>query len=115
MDGHKFATLVVKAANVSLARSLSAGLSASGEGMFTAELSASGKAPATHFCSTGYFGAEYIDALESADSLYAIAQEKGASITLTQCKKLINESDISNENPFSVFERMGIKLCAEEV
>ncbi len=113
MEGYKFATLVVTEGNASLARALSAGLSEGGVGMFTAALSADGKAPVTHYCSTGWFGEEYIDALESADTLYAKAQEKEAPVTLAICQKIINESDISSDNPFSVFDRMGLQLVQE--
>ena len=115
MEGYKFATLVVTEGNAPVARVLSAGLSEGGVGMFTAALSADGSEPATHYCSTGWFGEEYIDALESADTLYAKAQEKEAPVTLAICQKLMDESDISAESPFSVFDRMGLKLCAEEV
>ena len=115
MDGHKFATLIVTAANAPLARALSAGLSAGGYGMFTAALCAKGGGAVSHYCSTGYFAEEYIEALESADTLYAKAIEKGAPVTLAQIQKLIGESDVSDENPFNVFERMGLQLVQDEV
>ena len=113
MEGYKFATLVVTEGNALLARALSAGLSEGGVGMFTAALSADGSEPATHYCSTGWFGEEYIDALESADTLYAKAQEREAPVTLAMCQKLMNESDISAESPFSVFDRMGLQFVQE--
>lgn len=115
MEGYKFATLVVTSDNAPAARALSAGLSEGGVGMFTAALSADGSEPATHYVSTGWFVDEYIDALESADSLYAKAQEKEAPVTLALCEKLIGESDISAENPFSVFDRMGLQLVQNEI
>ena len=114
-DGYTFATLVVTAANAPAARALSAGLSSGGIGMFTAALSATGKAPATHYVSTGYFVAEYMDALASADALYAKATEQGATVSLALCQKLINESDVSDENPFNMFDRMGLQLVQEDV
>lgn len=114
MEGYKFATLVVTAANAPAARALSAGLSSGGIGMFTAALSADGKNPATHYVSTGYFASEYMDALASADALYAKAVEKGAPVTLAQIQKLYSESDISEENPFAVFDRLNLQLYNEE-
>lgn len=114
MEGYKFATLVVTAANAPLARALSAGLSEGGYGMFTAALCAKGGGAVSHYCSTGYFAEEYIDALESAETLYAKAQEKQAPVTLAQIEKLYNESDISDENPFGVFDRLNLQLYNEE-
>lgn len=113
MDGHKFATLIVTAANAPLARALSAGLSAGGYGMFTAALCAKGGGAVSHYCSTGYFAEEYIEALESADTLYAKAIEKGAPVTLAQIQKLYGESDISEESPFAAFDRLNLELWQE--
>jgi hypothetical protein len=114
MEGYKFATLVVTAANAPAARALSEGLSAAGAGMFTAALCKKGSKTISHYCSTGYFAEEYIDALVSADALYEKALEKEASVTKTLCTKLIKESDISDENPFSVFDRLNLQLYSEE-
>jgi hypothetical protein len=54
-------------------------------------------------------------ALESADALYAACQEAGADVPLAVCEKLINESDISDEQPFSAMERLSLKLVQEEL
>lgn len=114
MSDYIFRTLIVTADNAPLARSLAAGLAPSGAGMFTAALSANGLFPATHYISTGPMDAELMLALESADALYAVCQEAGAGVPLAVCEKLLNESDISDEQPFSAMERLGLSLCQEE-
>ena len=114
MTEYLFRTLIVTADNAPLARSLAAGLAPSGAGMFTAALSSTGLAPATHYISTGPMDAQLMLALESADSLYAACQEAGANVSLAVCEKLINESDISDEQPFTAMERLGLSLCQEE-
>ena len=114
MEGYKFATLVVTAANAPAARALSEGLSTAGAGMFTAALCNKGGGAISHYCSTGYFADGYIDALASADALYEKALDKKALVTKAICEKLIGESDISDENPFSVFDRLNLQLYSEE-
>ncbi len=115
MSEYIFRTLIVTADNAPLARSLAAGLAPSGAGMFTAALSANGLFPATHYISTGPLDAGLMLALESADTLCAACQEAGADISLAVCKKLINESDISDEQPFTAMERLSLKLVQEEL
>lgn len=109
MEGYKFATIVVTAANAPVAKLVSEA------GMFTAALCKKGGGAVSHYCSTGYFAEGYVDALASAESLYAMAQESDAPVTMSQIEKLIDESDISDESPFSVFERLDLELYAEEV
>ena len=57
-----FATIIVTAANVAQARTIAAEIP-SGEGMFTAGLSATGNAPATHYIASGWIPAEIVEAL----------------------------------------------------
>lgn len=111
----KFATLIVTSANVNAARALASGLSSGGSGMFSAPLSASGAPPATHYCSTGFIASEFWDAMSSGANLHAKCQEKGTLFSLAACNKLILESDVSTEGPFSAFERLGLKLVQEEI
>ena len=52
--------MIVPADQVEFARSMSAAIAGlSGTGMWTAQLSASGKGPATHYVSTGYIDADF--------------------------------------------------------
>jgi len=115
MSEYLFRTLIVTADNAPLARSLAAGLTPAGDGMFTAALSSTGLAPATHYISTGPMDAELMLALDSADTLYAACQEAEADIPLAACQKLIAESDVSDEQPFSAMERLSLKLVQEEL
>ncbi len=115
MSDYVFRTLIVTAGNAPTARALAAGLAPSGAGMFTAALSSTGLAPATHYISTGPMDTELMLALDSADTLYAACQEAGADVPLAVCEKLINESDISDESPFSAMERLSLKLVQEEL
>jgi hypothetical protein len=56
---------------------------------------------------------ELMLALDSADTLYAACQEAGADVSLAVCEKLINESDISDESPFAVLDRLQLALVQE--
>ena len=57
-----FATIIVQVAQAQAARDAAAEIPR-GEGMFTAGLSASGNAPATHYISSGWIPAEIVEAL----------------------------------------------------
>lgn len=37
----------------------------------------------------------------------------GASVTLAQCTALVSQSDVSEEEPFVVFERLNLQLIQE--
>ena len=57
-----YATIIVTAAQAQAARDAAAQIPG-GDGMFTAGLSATGNAPATHYISSGWIPAEIVDAL----------------------------------------------------
>ena len=57
-----FATIIVTAANVAQARTIAAEIP-SGDGMFTAGLSATGSMPATHYISSGSVPQEIVEAV----------------------------------------------------
>lgn len=113
MSEYLFRTLIVTAENAPIARAMGAGLTPSGAGMFTAALSPSGLYPATHYISTGPLDSELMAALESGEALYAACQTAGAAVSLAVCKKLIAESDVSDEHPQAAVDRLGLKLCQE--
>lgn len=108
-------TLIVPVALTPLARALAAGLSPRGAGMFTAALSPTGQEPATHYVSSGRIDAEIGAVLTDANALYAACQQAGASVTLAQCQALVSQSDVSNDNPFSAFDRLGLALVQGKV
>lgn len=106
-----FQTLIVTAALAPLARALAAGLSpAGGGGMFVVGLSSNGEEPASHFVSSGYIDTEIAELLVDAEALHAACVEAGASVTLAQCEALVSQSDVSEEEPFVAFERLGLGL-----
>lgn len=107
-----FRTMIVPAAQAPLARGLGAGLSPGGSGMFTTGLSASGNEPATHFVSTGMIGERFAECIASGETLHAACVEAGASVTRDLCDQLVALSDVSEEDPFSVFDRLGLKMIS---
>jgi hypothetical protein len=105
-----FRTMIVPAPLASLARALGAGLSSGGAGMFTTGLSANGAEPATHYVSTGLIGERFAECIASADTLHAACTEAGASVTRAQCDALVAQSDVSEDEPFAAFARLGLVL-----
>ena len=108
-----FSTMIVPANLADLARSLAAGLSEGGVGMFTTALSSTGATPATHYVSTGYIAERFIPCLTDADALYAACQEAGASVTRGQCQALVTGCDVSADEPFARFAELGLALVQE--
>ena len=110
-----FRTIIMPEALAPLARGLAAGLSPQGgEAMFTAGLSPTGEAPATYYCSSGYIGERFVELIAEAETLYAACVEAGATVTLAQCNALVSQSDVSEEEPFVAFERLGLKLITQD-
>lgn len=46
------------------------------------------------------------------DALYAACQSVGAPITLEQCQALVSAADVSEEQPFEAFARMGLEMVS---
>jgi len=82
---------------------------------FTAALSANGLFPATHYVSAGRIDAAIGAVLTNAAMLYGACQQAGLTVTLVQCEDLVARSDVSEENPQAVFERVGLVLCQESI
>ena len=80
-----FATIIVTAANVAQARTIAAEIP-SGEGMFTAGLSATGAEPATHYISSGSVPQEIVDAVASIADVYELQPSEAMQAAgLTMC------------------------------
>lgn len=110
---YTFRTMILPAEHVPMAQALAEGVSGpAGSGMWTTGLSASGEEPATHYVSTGMIGIEFAAMLVDADALYAACQSVGAPITLEQCQALVSAADVSEEQPFDAFARMGLKMAS---
>lgn len=125
-----FRTLIVPAANVSLARDIAASFGPGGEGMFTTPLSASGIDPATHYISTGYVPPEYgylvplqVWALneegnwvlvesEPGDpvAVYTAATAQGVVCTQADVDALFAAADVTEQEPFTAMGRLDLTI-----
>lgn len=110
-----FRTMIVQADDVVLAREIAASFGSGGEGMWTTPLSSTGLYPATHYISTGYIPPEFANLLTDAQALYDIAIEQGVDCTLEQVEVLVDNTDVSEEDPFVAMERLGIMMINEEI
>ena len=125
-----FRTLIIPDDCVDLARQLCA-LEAGGAGMFTTGLSADGKAPATHYISSGVcpkFVASYgplqvweqqegewvmVDSIPgNAGAVYKASQAADPPVdcTLKDVQALFTDSDITEQEPFTAMQRMGLVM-----
>ena len=96
--------------------------------MWQSQLSADGQEPATHYVSTGYIGPEWevlmplqtweeIDGVwtqtdaEPGDAaqLFGVLQQLGSDITLAQIVDLYGAADVTMQEPFTAFSRMGLQ------
>lgn len=115
-----FKTIIIPAALVAQARNIGACLDAAGSGMYTTPLSADGKAPVTHYISSGLMSAAFMPLLNDAALMFAYAQQgavaQGLTLTATQedCTQLVAQSDVSEDNPFDALARLGLKMVGED-
>jgi hypothetical protein len=107
-----FRTMIVPTAHVALARALGAGLSPGGVGMFATGLNATGTGAPTHFVSTGLIGDRFAECIASGETLHAACTEAGASVTRAQADALVAACDVSDEEPFAAFDRLGLRLVS---
>ena len=127
-----FRTFVVPAAHVDLARALCA-LDAGGAGMLTTPLSPTGAEPATHYVSTGWVPPTLAGASplavwqQDADGVWqrtayepgrpaavlaaAEAAEPPVPCTLAEVEALFAASDITTQDPWTAFGRLGLTIC----
>ena len=119
-----FRTMIVPSDYRDLAGSLATALGGTaGEDMFTTGLSASGQEPATHYVSTGYISADFANLLPLYDPatgtktdgnavlVAQLANEGGLTVTVQQVEDLFAVSDITEQEPFAAFERVGLRLA----
>jgi hypothetical protein len=124
-----FRTMIVPSAHAALARQIAETVApVAGLGMWQSQLSADGSEPATHYVSTGYIGPEWevlmplqtweeIDGVwtqtdaEPGDAaqLYGVLQTLGSDITLAQIVDLFAAADVTMQEPFVAFGRMGLQ------
>ena len=127
---YTFRTFVTPAAHADLARALCA-LEPGGAGMFTTGLSATGSEPATHYVSTGLVpgalgAASPLEVWEEEDgewwkvgydpgrpdAVVAAAQAANPPVpcTLAEVEMLFAVSDVTEQDPFIAFARLGLSL-----
>ena len=127
MDAQAFRTMIVPDSQVVLARSICTTLAPTGGvGMFDVPLSADGKAPATHYVSTGYLDAEFaalmplteyppegdpvvVSAGEPA-VVVTLCAEAGLVVTEAEVADLFAASDVTVQEPFVAFARLGFQM-----
>ena len=124
-------TMIVRADQVDLARSLCAALAGpAGEGMFSTALSASGFYPAAHYISAGLIEDTFaailpldIPATEEAEAqripghpeavLAALPEDYAPMPTMAEVEALFAGIDITAGDPLTRLAQLGLSLCAE--
>lgn len=123
--------LIVPNAQVEFARSLSAAIAGlSGTGMWTAQLSAGGNEPATHWISSGMIDQRFADLLPvmryplDADPIYTpgqaslaayLATKAGFAATEADVQALFDVSDASDQDPHAAMQRLGLQMVVEQM
>ena len=129
-----FRTLITTAATTPLARDIAATLSPSGgQQMWLTGLSATGNAPATHYVSTGLISPEFAALVpeqvweqdENGDWVqtvstpgdpvlcYQMCVQAGMTVTQAQINAVYAAADVTAQEPFVAFSRMGLKMVQE--
>jgi len=138
-----FRTLITTAATTPLARDIAATLSPSGgQNMWLTGLSATGNAPATHYVSTGLISPEfaalvpeqvweqireqdangnwvYGDWVMTSSSpgdpvmCYEMCVAGGLTVTQAQVDAVYAAADVTQQEPFTAFARLGLQMVQE--
>ena len=126
----KSRTIIIPASVQPNARALCKGLAGiAGDGMFTTGLSATGKAPATHYVSSGPISDDMAALLPCKkvskdkdgkavvttapgmpDAVPALATKAGISTTKTKITALYAAIDVSDQPPFEAMARLGLQI-----
>ena len=126
----KHRTIIIPASVQPNARALCKGLAGvAGDGMFVTGLSATGKAPATHYISRGVISADMAALLpcktvttdkDSKDvvtttpgmpeAVPALATKAGISTTKAKITTLYASIDVSDQPPFEAMARLGLQI-----
>jgi len=132
MNNWAFRTMIVTAADAPLARQIAETLSPeAGANMWISGLSADGTEPATHYVSTGAISPEFAalmpeqfwaydsetDAWTMTDTipgdpatLHGLCVAAGMTVTLGEIEAVFTHSDVTQQEPFVAFGRMGLQL-----
>ena len=125
----KHRTIIIPASAQPNARALCKGLAGiAGDGMFTTGLSATGKAPATHYISSGPISIDMAALLPckfvtqvdgkdvittdpgTPDAVPALATKVGLSTTKAKITTLYASIDVSDQEPFVAMARLGLQI-----
>jgi hypothetical protein len=131
-----FRTMIVPAAEVALARQIATTVApVAGVGMWTTPLSSSGQEPATSYVSTGFIAPEWevlmpLQTWEEVDGVWtqtdaypgdavqllaAIqAADPDTTITLPQLVGLFATCDVTMQDPWVAFQRLGLQIVQVE-
>lgn len=131
MTTQAFRTMVVDAANADLARQICAALAPSGgAGMFSVGLSPTGQAPATHYVSTGYIDADFAELMPltewflqvdgvwtrltispgAPDVVAGLCAATGLTVSEAEVEAMFAVADVTEEEPFAAFDRLGLQM-----
>lgn len=133
MDAWAFRTLIVPTAQAQLARDIAATLSPAGANMWLTGLSATGNAPATHYVSTGLISPEFAALVPEqtweqdangdwvqtgstpGDSVlcYQMCVAAGMSVTQAEVDAVYAAADVTAQEPFVAFGRLGLVMVQE--
>jgi hypothetical protein len=134
MADWQFRTLVTTAATTPLARDIAATLSpTAGQNMWLTGLSATGNAPATHYVSTGLISPEFAALVpeqmweqdENGDWVqtgstpgdpvlcYQMCIAGGLTVTQAQVDAVYAAADVTEQEPFVAFARLGLLMVQE--
>jgi hypothetical protein len=126
-----FRTLITTAATTLLARDIAATLSPTGgQNMWLTGLSATGNAPATHYVSTGLISPEFAmlvpeqmweqdvngDWVQTGSSpgdpvmCYQMCIADGLTVTQAQVNAVYATADVTTQEPFTAFARLGLQM-----
>ena len=138
-----FRTLITTAATTPLARDIAATLSpTAGQNMWLAGLSATGNAPATHYVSTGLISPEFAalvpeqvwEQIREQDAngnwvygdwvmtsstpgdpvlCYQMCLAGGLTVTQAQVNAVYAAADVTQQEPFVAFARLGLLMVQE--
>ena len=129
-----FRTLITTAATTPLARDIAATLSPSGgQQMWLTGLSATGNAPATHYVSTGLISPEFAalvpeqvweqdangDWVQTGSTpgdpvlCYQMCVAAGMSVTQAEINAVYAAADVTAQEPFVAFGRLGLVMVQE--
>ena len=131
-----FRTIIVPAAQQALAQQIATTVApVAGQGMWTTPLSSSGQDPATSYVSTGFIAPEWevlmpLQTWEEVDGVWtqtdaypgdavqllaAIQQaDPDTTITLPQLVGLFATCDVTTQDPWVAFQRLGLQIVQVE-